>query len=371
MKARYEVLDGLRGVAALSVFLFHFPDALVPNSQNPLLHSYLAVDFFFILSGFVLGFAYDKRMSSSAAPGDRLNWRGFLARRLIRLQPLLVVGVAIGLLGYLFDPFVDNGHLAGVAYSFWLLALNVVLSLLALPAPSLPASWGAISSIDSPEWSLFDEYLANVLYGFLGSRIGKRLLVGICAAGALTLIWMSWVNTGLEIGWAWENFWGGPVRVWASFSAGLLIYRLNLKFKVPRSFPLLSAVLIGIFVTPELRAWHGQFEALCVLGFFPLVVMAGAGETLIGGSAGRLCRLCGRVSYPVYIIHYPFVLVFVHWDSTRHPSPLTFWLVGIMTYFGVILLAWLLAVFYDEPVRAWLGRRKGFLLAGASGQPAF
>src|SRR5580698_4487580 len=131
MKPRYEVLDGLRGVAALSVFLFHFPDALVPNSQNPLLYSYLAVDFFFILSGFVLGHAYDARMSPKAAPGYRLNWRDFLTRRLIRLHPMLLVGVLLGSIGYVFDPFVGQGHLAGVAYPYSLLVLNVALALLA------------------------------------------------------------------------------------------------------------------------------------------------------------------------------------------------------------------------------------------------
>ncbi len=96
---------------------------------------------------------------------------------------------------------------------------------------------------------------------------------------------------------------------------------------------------------------HGLFEVFIVLVIFPLVVMAGAGETIVTGLTGKLCRLSGRLSYPVYMIHCTFIFLFAHWVGSHHPSQVLFWSVGIATYIGVVFLAWLLLTFYDEPLR--------------------
>ena len=109
MKSHFDVLDGLRGGAACSVFVFHIGEMLAPSpEQNPLRHSYLAVDFFFALSGFVLGHAYDARLASQAAAGQRLSKGGFLLRRLIRLHPMVIVAMVAGILGYVLDPYVGG-----------------------------------------------------------------------------------------------------------------------------------------------------------------------------------------------------------------------------------------------------------------------
>jgi len=103
MKAHFHVLDGLRGTAALSVIIFHVWELLVPSlEQNPMPHTFLAVDFFFALSGFVLGHAYDARLSPQADAGIRLSKSGYFVRRLIRLHPMVVVAMIIGIAGYLF-----------------------------------------------------------------------------------------------------------------------------------------------------------------------------------------------------------------------------------------------------------------------------
>jgi peptidoglycan/LPS O-acetylase OafA/YrhL len=98
-KAHFEVLDGLRGSAAFLVVAFHIIGIPLGfnNSKNILHHAYLAVDFFFGLSGFVIGYAYDDRWSG-------MTTFQFFKLRLIRLQPLVILGATMGLASYLLDP---------------------------------------------------------------------------------------------------------------------------------------------------------------------------------------------------------------------------------------------------------------------------
>ena len=91
-KPRYDILDGLRGVAALAVLGYHLFEAVAfaaGAERQQMYHGFLAVDFFFILSGFVMGYAYDERW-------DRMSLGGFVRRRLVRLHPMVVMGVAVG-----------------------------------------------------------------------------------------------------------------------------------------------------------------------------------------------------------------------------------------------------------------------------------
>jgi peptidoglycan/LPS O-acetylase OafA/YrhL len=361
MKSHYEVLDGLRGTAALSVLLYHFLEIMFftqPDS-NRLYYAYLAVDFFFALSGYVLGHAYDSRMSPEASPDRRLDWKRFFKCRLIRLHPLAIVGVTFGLVGYIYDPFVVSGQQVDANGYNSLLILNVVLGLLMLPAPSLPNCFDMTHSLNSPAWSLTQEYLANVFYGLFGGRIKRSWLAAIWLASAAGLVWTSLHYQDLSLGWAWSNFWAGPLRVCVSFSMGLLIYRLNLKLKIPHAFLILSLALIAVFAMPHsyMKTWLGLYEVLCVLVVFPLLLMAGTSETAVAGITGKLCRLCGRLSYPVYIIHYPFMFVFFHWYMSCHPSGQLLWSVIAIMYVGIVFLAWFLLIFYDEPLRNWLTRK--------------
>ena len=89
-KPRFEILDGLRGVAAMIVVIFHLFETYSPGPSEQIInHGYLAVDFFFVLSGFVIGYAYDDRW------GAMSTW-DFFKRRLIRLQPMVILGTLIG-----------------------------------------------------------------------------------------------------------------------------------------------------------------------------------------------------------------------------------------------------------------------------------
>ncbi len=366
MKRHYQTLDGLRGVAALSVFAFHLLELVfLKPGENPLPRAYLAVDFFFCLSGFVIGYAYDERLARTASPERRLGLGGYVARRMIRLQPLVVIGALLGAISYVTNPFVGDAHQLGTSVGYGLFVLNLALALFLIPAPALPGMWGMTHSLNGPAWSLFQEYLINLAYAVVGHRIGRGLLAAITVAAAAGLLWMALSLDSMNAGATWRDWWGAPIRVLASFSLGLLIYRLGMKITVPAAFPLLSAVLLAIFAVPAITGWSGLIDWLCVTAVFPLIIMIGAGDR----STARLARISGRLSYPLYMVHYSFVLFFAHWNWSTRPGPALMWSVMAATIVAGVGFAWAVLVWLDEPVRAWLSaqtERRGSVRAATA-----
>jgi len=355
MKAHYEVLDGLRGTAAISVVIFHILEMTTPDwAHNPLHHAYLAVDFFFALSGFVVGYAYDQRRAKGAPPKIALTFGQFVQRRLIRLHPVVIVAATAGLLGYLFDPFVGTAQTVGIAISPAKLALIYALSLFLLPTPVLPNTFGETHSINGPSWTLFLEYVANLLYGLFGHLLKRRLHIALCIAAAAGLIATAMHFPQLGWGWDWKTMWVGYVRLAYPFLAGLLLYRLNLKLRVPQPYVVCSLILVAVFATPTMGRFTSLYEASCVIFVFPVILMMGAGVEKIAGRLGALCRFTGQLSYPLYIIHYPLIYMFGHWVWSTHPAGQTRDLVAVGLFATEITIATVLLYAYDLPVRAWL-----------------
>ncbi|HTJ53585.1 MAG TPA: acyltransferase, partial [Cyclobacteriaceae bacterium] len=143
-KKHFEILDGLRGVAALAVVIFHFTEWVSPNaSKNFIGHGFLAVDFFFCLSGFVIGYAYDDRIG-------KMGVKEFFKSRLIRLHPLVILGSVLGLLGFLLDPFASPS-----AYNSGEVAVLFVCSLFLIPLPLMKERFFNLFAFNAPAWSLF------------------------------------------------------------------------------------------------------------------------------------------------------------------------------------------------------------------------
>ncbi|MGI4835710.1 MAG: acyltransferase family protein [Janthinobacterium lividum] len=344
MKRHFEVLDGLRGTAALLVVAFHLFEGFYQSQTyplNPLRHAYLAVDFFFLLSGFVVGYAYDERWSS-------MSVRTFLRIRLIRLHPLVLLGVGLGALGYWFDPFAGNLQHVRLVH----LAANVFFGMLLLPFVSLPNRYGQTHPLDAPCWSLLQEYLVNIVYALVAPRLSRRALVAVVVVAAGALLAAARYHGHLQAGWGWDNAWLAPVRVTYPFFMGLLLYRFRLHFQVPGAVWVLSGALLALFAAPAfLPAW--PYEAGCVILIFPLLVAAGAGSG-VGSRALVFCRWGGRLSYPLYLLHYPFVSIFTNWVNAAHPTlPQALPIMGALLVL-FLLLAWVAVRFYDEPMRAWL-----------------
>ena len=352
-KQHFEVLDGLRGSAAFLIVIFHVsvyslgfhgPWALVK-------HAYLAVDFFFALSGFVVAYAYDDRWT-------RMSILQFLRIRLIRLHPLVLIGATLGLLEYLFNPFSKvKNHTDAAA-----LLLTYVLSLLLLPSPPVGGRHNETHSLNGPAWSLMQEYIGNVVYAVILRRLRAVTLAIIFGVSGVCLVWVAISKGSLDGGWDYPNIWMAPLRLMVSFVMGLWLYRIHDRLRLPKmGLLVLSIVLVVCFQMPVLPkvsefSMNGLYDAACVLLLFPFIILCGA-HSKAGPGMTNLCTFSGRLSYPLYITHIPFVYVFAGFASSTHPRlgvKLT-WIFLLIPF--QVTVAWLLLKYFDEPVRAWLTRR--------------
>lgn len=345
-KQHYEVLDGLRGVAALSVVLFHFCEFIYPKyPDSPVGHGFLAVDFFLCLSGFVISYAYDDRMA-------KLGVRQFFINRVIRLHPMIIFGAVLGIIAYLFDPFGGTPFSIGTSP----VIITFILSLFLIPGYALPDRFDNLFALNAPAWSLFWEYIANIFYALFLWRIKKNMLILLVIFAGIVLCYVGYNSKTLSGGWGYSTFWDGTARVAYSFMAGMLVRRLKLRFKNPFGFISLSVLLIAAFAFPYYKLdW--LFEIIVVLFLFPMFIITGSGAQ-VSGWTKSVCNFFGRLSYPLYMTHYSAIWAFGFYFATYKPQgwPL-FWIVSI----SMILLcvfAWLVMRFIDEPVRAWLGKLK-------------
>ena len=360
-RAHYEVLDGLRGVAAILVVCFHLFEAHATSHFNQMLnHTYLAVDFFFVLSGFVIGYAYDGRWGK----GGLSAW-AFICRRLIRLQPMIVFGTLLGLAVFPFtfgpEGWVENAPLPAVLLCALLGALMIPIT------PALDVrGWDENYPLNGSQWSLFFEYAANLLYAFVFRFLPTRWLALATLAAAGLSAWYvgnspmgdyhgGWALTpaGLETGFC---------RVLFTFMAGLLLSRLQWKLEVPKPFLTCGLLLALVLAMPRLgtetELWpNAVYEAACVLLVFPLIVIMGSSGLEAGGAdSGAICRFCGRISYPLYLVQFPIALCYMKYVHSGQATAWSNWGWGIAAFIAAVSLAAAVEKYYDRPVRKWLGQ---------------
>lgn len=366
-KAHYDLLDGLRGVAALMVMWFHvyegfaFAGGGIIETFN---HGHLAVDFFFMLSGFVIAYAYDDRW------GKSLTMKNFFKRRLIRLHPMVVMGAVLGAITFCIQGSVqwDGTHIA-----FSLVMLSLLCTLFFIPA--VPgASYevrgnGEIFPLNGPCWSLFFEYIGNILYALFIRRLSNKalavmtVLLGVALAAFAALDLSGYGNIG--VGWTLDgiNFIGGLLRMLFPFSMGMLLSRNFKPLKVRGAFWICTAALIALFAVPYLEGSepvcaNSVYEVFCVIVVFPIIVWIGASGSTTDKQSTRICKFLGDISYPVYVIHYPFMYLFYAWLIKNQLYTLgETWQVALCVYAWNILLAYLCLKWYDEPIRKYLAKR--------------
>jgi peptidoglycan/LPS O-acetylase OafA/YrhL len=352
-KEHFEVLDGLRGSAAILIVIFHvFNYSFGWNTSLSLMHhAYLAVDFFFGLSGFVVAYAYDDRWI-------RMSTLQFFRTRLIRLHPLVLVGATLGLLGYLLDPFGKAINQTSAP----MLLLAYVTSLLLLPSPPVGGRQNESQALNGPAWSLMQEYLGNIAYALILRRLRALTLGIIFVLSGLILIWVANMKGSLDGGWGYPEIWMAPLRLTVSFVMGLWLYRVQGRIRRPQiGLLVLSIILVIIFQAPKFSnvgglSPNGLYDAACVLFVFPLIILCGA-HSNAGAGMMKLCKFSGRLSYPLYITHIPFVYLIANFAHTRHPAKSVLLTCIFVLLPLVIAVAWLVLKYFDEPVRAWLTRR--------------
>jgi peptidoglycan/LPS O-acetylase OafA/YrhL len=354
-KEHFEVLDGLRGTAAILIVIFHvFNYSFGWDTPLSLMHhAYLAVDFFFGLSGFVVAYAYDERWT-------KMSVLQFFRIRLIRLHPLVLVGATLGLLGYLLDPFGKAINHTSAP----MLLLAYVTSLLLLPSPEVGGRQNETQALNGPAWSLMQEYLGNIAYALILRRLRALTLGAIFAVSGLLLIWVANVKGSLDGGWGYPEMWMAPLRLTVSFVMGLWLYRIRDRIRRPKiGLLILSILLVIVFQAPKfpnagIFSFNGLYDAACVLLLFPLVIISGA-HSEAGTGMVRLCKFSGRLSYPLYITHIPFVYILANFAHTRHPANSVVLACIFLLLPLVIAVAWVAFKCFDEPIRAWLTLRYG------------
>ncbi|RYU90530.1 acyltransferase [Mucilaginibacter terrigena] len=340
-KQHFEILDGLRGVAALAVVAFHFMEMVYLPPQNFLAHGFLAVDFFFCLSGFVIGYAYDDRVG-------KIGVIEFFKSRGIRLHPLVILGSILGLLSFLFDPFGGHPELYGTGK----IVLVFLSSILLIPYPVIADRAFNLFSFNAPAWSLFWEYVANIIYALVLYKLVRRWLLLFTIVSAVVLCMVTYHAGNIMGGWSGPTFWDGLARISYSFLAGLLIYRSKWIIKNKLGFTGLGIMLIFAFLMPFTK-WNWITEPLVVLLYFPLIVALGAGATLSPGLK-KLCNFSGNISYPLYMTHYAFIWMFGNYYSNHKPSTPQLTLIIITGMTLMVGFAYLIMVYYDIPLRKYL-----------------
>ncbi|GGF12233.1 acyltransferase family protein [Hymenobacter cavernae] len=364
-KPHYAILDGLRGVAALTVVAFHLCEAHATSHLDQVInHGYLAVDFFFLLSGFVIGYAYDDRWT-------RMTLKDFVKVRLIRLQPMVVLGMIIGGVFFYFQASSLWPTISQVPVWKMLLVMIIGFTLLPVPVSMDIRGWHEMHPLDGPAWSLFFEYIANLLYA-LGVRkfSNTALAVLVFLAGAALLHFTVTSPAGDVIGgWSLEpaQLRIGFTRLMFPFFAGLLLSRVANLGRVQNAFLWCSLLLLLVLAFPRVggaeHVWlNGLYDSLSIILVFPLIVWLGASGQIFGKGAARLCTFLGDISYPIYITHYPLIYTYTAWVSARKHAVGQDFPLALLTFVASILLAYACLKFYDEPVRRWL---KNKLLARA------
>ena len=358
-KPHYDLLDGLRGVAALTVVCFHLFEAYATSHLDQRInHGYLAVDFFFILSGFVVGYAYDDRWT-------KMTVREFLTRRRVRLQPMVVIGALIGAV-----MFYTQGCPVWDVSAVPVAMLLVATLMNAFMIPATPGAEirgvGEMYPLNGPAWSLFFEYIGNVLYALFIRRLSTRALaVLVAAAGCGLAAFSVWGPLGdICVGFSLtgENIVGGSLRLLFAFPAGLLLSRVFRPVRVRGAFWIGSLAVVALASVPRIggseHLWmNGVYDALCAVVLFPLIVWIGASGKTTDRVTSRICKFLGDISYPLYMVHYPFIYLYYAWVKNEN---LTFGqsLPGAAALVaGSVALAWLCLRFYDEPVRRFLSKR--------------
>jgi len=360
-KPHYQILDGLRGVASLYVVTFHIFETFANDNRFTQLlnHGYLAVDFFFLLSGFVVAYAYDDRWV-------KMKQWDFYKRRLIRLQPMVIMGSLVGAALFYFQSCNIFPLIPQTPIWQMLLVMFVGFTLIPLPPSMDIRGWQEMHPLNGPAWSLFFEYIANILYAVVVRKFSKKLLATFVFFCACLLIYYTVFGDQGDVigGWTLDktNLNIGFTRLLYPFFAGVLLCRAGKLIRIKNAFWICSILIIIILSMPRIggpeHLWmNGLYESFAIIIIFPLIVSVGAGGDIKNKYSIKICKFLGDISYPLYITHYPIMYVYMAWVINNNIQMEKGLWAGTLVLVASIALAYACLKLYDEPVRNWLKKR--------------
>lgn len=360
-KKHFEILDGLRGVAAVIVVAFHIFEYFAggDHTKQIINHGYLAVDFFFLLSGFVIVHAYDDRWG-------KMTLKGFFKRRIIRLHPMIVMGMLIG--GICFYPSAAAMFPAIESTPVWKLILVTVIGFTLLPVTSGLdiRGWGEMYPTNGPAWSLFYEYIANICYALFLRKASNTVLaiLTVIAGAALVHFAVFGVQGDVIGGWSLDaaQIRVGLIRLSFPFLAGMLLRRLYKGGTVNNAFLWSSLLIAAVLAFPRVggseNLWmNGIYDSLAIILIFPVIIYIGASGRIESSMMQKVCRFLGDISYPIYITHYAWIYLYYAWIQNNNVATEDAWPMGILVFIVSIVAAYAVLKLYDAPVRKWLTAR--------------
>lgn len=332
---RFAAMDGLRGVAALAVVLFHSYEG-----GGYLVNGPLAVDFFFILSGFVVAFSYEERLRTT------MDTKTFIVSRLIRLYPMLLAGA----FGGLAIALIHNATHPADAYPLRAMLVAGGLSLLVLPYLGSNAISERAFDFNPPIWSLFFELAANIVYALTWRRLSVPVLIVIVLLGLAGIAWFGPLGGGGKV-----MFHAGIPRVAAGFFGGVLLQKLWRQPRWPRirsNMPLLSLLLLVILCLPfsiEGILFAPFFIVLCAM----VLAAADAGPSRLD----RVSAFLGETSYPIYLTHWLTLYLATFVGNALGLSGSRYIVVVLLHCAAMPFIGFVIAHSYEMPVRSWLSAR--------------
>ncbi|MBW4040380.1 MAG: acyltransferase [Acidobacteria bacterium] len=355
---RFLLLDALRGIAALFVVAVHLPTALsLPFTAE----GQLAVDFFFCLSGFVIAFSYEKRLSES------VSFKDFAIARFIRLYPIYAIGSLIGLIfSILTFRFAFHSDWLQMPWLSWTYLLTLAIFLWPTRLSSAEPSFNY--PLNVPAWSIFYEIAANLAYASLVRlRIARNWVLLSIVSVSFALLFANVVAAGrpLDFGPRQAGFGLGFARVAFSFFLGVLIYRAHRRTrsseeKRTRWFPsvMITAALLVILSAPFSLMHTGGFHLFEASVCFPAIVYYGAAAR-VPHSFARVSTVLGELSYPLYLLHFPFILLmnarrFLSFAGAH--AALFHW-IGFVLISIFAFVAWQVGEHIELPIRRVLTRQ--------------
>lgn len=280
---RLYTLDAMRGLAAIAVAVSHV-DRIVPAGH-------LAVDFFFALSGLVLGLAYQDRLVRGMSVG------AFTRLRVVRLWPLYALGSAIGLITIV----APVAAALGAAWRPAETLVAVTTAAMMVPNPSAELLFPA----NPPAWSLLFELLVNIAFAAWLIWLRTRWLIVIALVGLVGFGVAAVAAEGSNLGWGWPQLPGGMARVSFAFIVGVVLARIDPRAVRRASWAALVPIML--LLVPMVSPSQVASDLVTIALVVPLAVLLGARFEL----PARLTRAgawLGDLSYPLYALHYPLLV---------------------------------------------------------------
>ena len=367
---RNVILDVIRGLAGLAVPMMHLREGFGWTGEF-CGHTYFAVEFYILLMAYMFGAAYDRRWAEGMSVMD------FAKRRLKRMHILVVSSFALSMA-------VWGLQLAGVAWAgkshmegpAWMQAWWAAAALLMLPA----AGNSLIAPLNACSWTLYYQYLGNILYAAGVRKFSKSALAAaalVSALAAVVFVFPVDLNAlfgtssaflaeiaarkgdSIEIGWSLrpDHFYGACVRLFFPFLFGMFLARTGWKIRIPRwGLPICLGVFLLVLFTPMPFGGvyqNGAFELVALMVVFPFLLLVGAGTEVAHAKTAAVCAFFAELSYPFYMSHYPFMKIH-NWWVRKYSAGCSagFCLaLGVCEYLALAGLAYVMMRYWDRPVR--------------------